>query len=334
MRSAALAAITAACALAVVPDHAAATYPGADGRIAYVGYAYPLGHPARADLFTVLPDGTATERLTDDTAIEAQPAWSPDGTNLVFKSDSGEKGPGIYTIGADGTDRRFVGPSGIRTNVDPEPSFTPSGRRVLYSKRIGNRSALVTVRADGTGGRRVLAAGPLRHVRFSEAEFSPDGRWIVFQGAPEPESQFGIWRMRADGTHARLLDHYQQSYYPDFSPDGQWIVYSRAQYKYWDGLWLMRPDGTDKHPVPNTYNSATRTDFAGGTFAPAGDRIAMREAVVARSCLDIYTISPDGLELRQVTHYSDLDVCEYLTTPDLTPVIFTSDPAWQPVSPP
>jgi Tol biopolymer transport system component len=36
--------------------------------------------------------------------------------------------------------------------------------------------------------------------------------------------------------------------YPDWSPDGQWIVYTKVD-PLNGHLWLMRPDGTEKHQI-------------------------------------------------------------------------------------
>ena len=65
---------------------------------------------------------------------------------------------------------------------------------------MGYTGNIVIVRADGTD--------PVRLTHDREARdpaFSPNGRRIVFAGAPREERTSGIWVMRRDGTHKRLL---------------------------------------------------------------------------------------------------------------------------------
>ena len=47
-------------------------------------------------------DGSAQTRLTTNNAIDGEPAWSPDGTRLVFSSTRTGNGD-IYRMNADGT---------------------------------------------------------------------------------------------------------------------------------------------------------------------------------------------------------------------------------------
>ena len=51
----------------------------------------------RRDLWLWNPDGTPARRLTDDTAIDVDPAWSPDGRWLYFSSDRSGI-PNVYAI--------------------------------------------------------------------------------------------------------------------------------------------------------------------------------------------------------------------------------------------
>jgi len=44
---------------------------------------------ARTDLYLVTPGGDPLRRLTDDEAVETEPAWSPDGTRIAFQRDYG-----------------------------------------------------------------------------------------------------------------------------------------------------------------------------------------------------------------------------------------------------
>src|SRR3954467_14058894 len=69
-------------AILVVPmlaGSASASFPGANGVIAFARNRHGSGH-----LFTINADGTGERQLTFGSASDSQPAWSPDGTRLAF----------------------------------------------------------------------------------------------------------------------------------------------------------------------------------------------------------------------------------------------------------
>jgi hypothetical protein len=69
------------------------------------------------DIYTVAADGSNLKRLTDDPAIDTSPAWAPD-NHLLFRSlRAGQWG--IYSMNADGSDRRLL------LEIDAETSWQP-----------------------------------------------------------------------------------------------------------------------------------------------------------------------------------------------------------------
>lgn len=70
---------------------------------------------------------------------------------------------------------------------------------------------------------------------------SPDGQTILVS------VELDIWAVNIDGGEPNQLTT-EGGAYADWSPDGQWIVYTKIDRR--NGyLWLMRPDGTEKHQI-------------------------------------------------------------------------------------
>src|SRR5439155_23795891 len=66
------------------PAHA--TFPGADGRIAF----FRVVGNGTQQLFTIESDGSNEQQLTDfPTASIESPDWSPDGSKIAFDTDLG-----------------------------------------------------------------------------------------------------------------------------------------------------------------------------------------------------------------------------------------------------
>src|SRR5829696_9805223 len=83
------AALAAACvALVVAQEPARATFPGANGDIAFVG----LDAESTYQIFTVSPSGENLRQLTFDNISKESLAWSPDGRKIAFVGGASQPG--------------------------------------------------------------------------------------------------------------------------------------------------------------------------------------------------------------------------------------------------
>jgi dipeptidyl aminopeptidase/acylaminoacyl peptidase len=81
-----------------------------------------------AEIYVMNADGRGASRLTDDSAVDFAPAWSPDSARIAFVSDRAG-GYGIYVMGADGAGQVELsnGPS-----HDAHPHWSPDGTKIAF----------------------------------------------------------------------------------------------------------------------------------------------------------------------------------------------------------
>jgi TolB protein len=64
----------------------------------YVPIAYSTNRHGGSnfEIYVMAPNGTGQTRLTTNTAVDAQPAWSPDGATILFATN--RHPPGNYEL--------------------------------------------------------------------------------------------------------------------------------------------------------------------------------------------------------------------------------------------
>ncbi len=127
------------------------------------------GSKPRLHLFTMKSDGTDVQQITSGGADDLNPAWSADGSRIVFYREVGDQKDQVYTVRASGGEPECL-TGGMNHNTFP--SYLPDGR-VMYR------------RTNGTGGALVVLdprSGLVREITTERAFYaraSPDGRRIA-----------------------------------------------------------------------------------------------------------------------------------------------------------
>ena len=80
-------------------------------------------------------DGSNPRNLTNNSARDRSPTWSPDGRHIAFVSNrDGNGGYAIYVMGSDGSN-----PRRLTDHPAESPSWSPDGRHIAFaSKHDGN----------------------------------------------------------------------------------------------------------------------------------------------------------------------------------------------------
>jgi hypothetical protein len=220
--------------------------PSPDGsRVAFTMVWYPTGSTQlEGDIYVATIDGGNVRRLTTAEGIDDQPAWSPDGTRIAFRSiRSGHSD--VWVMGANGTGQTNLTNDYLPATSDESgPAWSPDGTRIAYSSDIDSYAygKLWTMRADGSGKQRLLPATVGTDVVDTEASWSPDGTKLAFRRGTNSDWDVMIVTLSTRAVTRLHMDGLQS--YPSWSPDGALIAFSSSHENPMSDIYTMKPDGT------------------------------------------------------------------------------------------
>jgi Tol biopolymer transport system component len=244
------------------------------------------------DIWTMSADGSDLRQLTDDPGLDVEPAWSPDGSKIVFATSRDDpENLSLYVMNADGTDQKRL--VQIAGGDLMGPALSPDGTRIAFYSNVDGNFELYVSNADGTepanisnnpandsrptwspagdklafvsdrnGGENlyVLDLGSSQVTRLTEGIFldnlpkwSPDGKRILF--ASNRGGQKGLYTVLADGTGTPtpVTPRPENDDSPAWAGDGAFILFSSQRTGDWE-LYAMRSDGTDARQLTLSKN--------------------------------------------------------------------------------
>jgi len=234
-------------------------------------------------------DGTGGYILTEDSVGE--PAFSPDGQRIAFRSWEGHRG--IAHRNPDGRDQQVVS----YNHEDSWPDWSPDGQYIVYaSEKEADRTWRLYV-ADALGREnKVLKHEDGQVVYGEDPAWSPDGSKIVYRGHDTRMDNRGLYVINNDGSSARQLTNDPSDTSPDWSPRGDQIAFMSHRSGHWD-LYVMGGDGSGLKPLTTDLSNEGLP-----CWSPDGDRIAFISDRGGQ--WGVYTMAADGSDV-QLVHLMD-----------------------------
>ncbi|MFC5721668.1 hypothetical protein ACFP1Z_15965 [Streptomyces gamaensis] len=237
-------------------------------------------------------------------ASAQNPAFSPDGTSLLFTLFQGGYNDGAASLrvlpltggGHPGRPDTLLEDRDKAAVNLPGSSWHPSAGVAFASDRAGARDEVWVL---PPGGRPTRVTEHDGDSGYLEPSFSPDGQWIVFQESKEKEGKEdeargrartvhgSIWKVRKDGSEAtRLIDGPatgSDNRQPNWSPQGDRLVFQRRAQQGDDwALYVMNADGSGLRRL--TDGPGEHTD---ASWSPDGRSV-------------VYSSTGGGLDLPQI----------------------------------
>ncbi len=192
------------------------------------------------------PAATMREsQLTASEGFELEPAFSPDGNQVVFVWDRDDAHDDIYV--------RLIGAGQpVQLTNTPErefsPAWSPDGRWIAFLRGgFGGlvNASLFVMPSIGGGERKIAESGPAGMIAGT-VRWSPDGKWLLVSGTTEDDQRVGLILIDFSTSEKRRLTSAPPGTADrdgSFSPDGRQIGFLRQHNQNQQGdIYLLKID--------------------------------------------------------------------------------------------
>jgi Tol biopolymer transport system component len=224
-----------------------------------------------ADVYLQGVGGQIPINLTEDSPDDdAEPAFSPDGEQIAFRSE--RQGGGIFVMGRTGESARRLTDHGFN------PAWSPDGKEILFATENvrGNPylrmspSELEAVNIETDIGRRVFQGDAV------QPQWSPHGQriayWAFLSSGRDP-AQRDIWTIPATGgSPVSITNDAAVDWNPVWSPDGKYLYFVSDRGGSMN-VWRVAIEETSGKPLSEPEAVTTPSPYVGFLSFSADGRL-------------------------------------------------------------
>ncbi len=238
--------------------------------------------------------------ITSIANTDMEPAWSPDGRQIAYRSIIGEtESSDIWIVQANGAYPLKLTANGANNS---SPVWSPDGRKIAFVSDKADSRDIWTMNADGTQPAKLVSTTGYQ----SNPSFSPAGDQIVFSKYENSVSTLMVVNVNGKGLRSLTTGVFRDRA-PNWGKRG--IVFSSNRGTGPDEwkIWSIQPDGSGLRKVG---------DVGGGgpVWMPDG-RIAFADAGITSKALSAISIFDPATGAQRVV----VDVQGYFTPIDIRP---------------
>lgn len=271
------------------------------------------------DIFRRPFSGGSAERLTEHSADDTDPVFSPDGRRIAFTSQSSDVKGDIFVMDADGSDQEQLTD---RNSVDSAPCWAPSGEAIYFaSSSLGERPNVERIDLE-RGTRTVIAEDAW------DPAVHPDGSVLFFAGL-DGRNRTRIFALRlSDGMRLPLTDGAYPEAFPRVRVRGDDVEVLFVRFtdddnrdRRLDGndtasLWSARfsPDRFEGGPPAR---ATPLTSGAGAELFVSAAADTLVYTTAGFGDLEIYVLPEEGVIASEATHEAILEAASSEDNPNL-----------------
>ncbi len=208
-----------------------------NGRIAFAS-----SRDGDYEIYTDLVGGGDLQKLTNNTAQDMDPSWSPDGQQIAFQTNRDGNNE-IYTMNSNGG-----AVTRLTTNTTPDvyPAWSPNGTTIAFSSFRGGNYDVYSIDTGTTVETNLTnASGDDLHPAWS-----PDGNKLAFQGS-RPAADYNVFTANSDGSdQTAVTSNAFNDISPAWSPDGTKIAFATNRHGF-EEIYRVDANGTGETRLTN-----------------------------------------------------------------------------------